>query len=77
MITTVEAFFDGKVFLPSKPIHLKPNTRVKLIFETLISEEEPGSSFLETALSLNLDGPPDWATNLDDYLYGGKLFDEK
>jgi hypothetical protein len=31
----------------------------------------PGS-FLDTALSLRLAGPPDWSDNLDDYLYGDK-----
>jgi hypothetical protein len=28
------------------------------------------SSFLDTALSLNLDGPPDWSARLHEYLYG-------
>ena len=27
-------------------------------------------SFFEAALKMNLDGPPDWSTRLDDYLYG-------
>ena len=27
-------------------------------------------SFLETAESLQLDGPSDWSENLDKYLYG-------
>lgn len=30
---------------------------------------EPYSS-LHVALSMNLDGPPDWSARLDDYLYG-------
>ena len=29
-------------------------------------------SFLDTALSLKLDGPNDWAVNIDTYLYGGE-----
>ena len=32
---------------------------------------KPGS-FLDTALTLRLEGPPDWSENLDDYLYGDK-----
>jgi hypothetical protein len=28
------------------------------------------TSFLQTARSLDLQGPPDWASKLDDYLYG-------
>ncbi len=27
-------------------------------------------SFFETALNMNLDGPPDWSTRFKDYLYG-------
>jgi hypothetical protein len=35
-----------------------------------------GVSFLRTARSLDLDGPPDWAANIDKYLYGGESSDE-
>lgn len=31
-------------------------------------------SFLKVAMSLNLEGPPDWSENLDEYLYHGKKF---
>jgi hypothetical protein len=37
---------------------------------------EPLSS-LDVALSLNLDGPPDWSLNLDKYLYGGDVVDDE
>lgn len=78
MVKTIEAIFDGKAFLPTEPVTLKPNTRVKVIIETLLSDEdEETTSFLQTARSLNLDGPPDWSANLDEYLYGGKIPDEK
>jgi hypothetical protein len=30
-------------------------------------------SFLETARSLNLDGPPDWSSRLEEYLYRARL----
>ena len=68
-ITTIEAIYDGEAFLPTKPIALKPNTRVKIIIETLLPEDETVGSFLATAKSLNLDGPFDWSSNLDSYLY--------
>ena len=29
-------------------------------------------SFLDTARSLNLEGPPDWSDRLEEYLYGTK-----
>jgi hypothetical protein len=33
-------------------------------------------SFLRTARSRDLDGPPDWAVNLDTYLYSEESQDE-
>lgn len=73
MVKTIEAIFDGKSFLPTEPISLKPNTRVKVIIETRPADEEEPVSFLQTARALNLDGPPDWSANLDAYLYGEKV----
>lgn len=64
MTQTIEAVFDGESFFPSAPILLKPNTRVKIIIEPLLSEKEAPSSFLQTAQHLNLDGPSDWSENL-------------
>ena len=29
-------------------------------------------SFLDVAMSLNLQGPPDWSANFEDYLHGDK-----
>jgi hypothetical protein len=69
MSTTVDATFDGDVFRPSGPVPLSPNTQVRLTVEPVISTESP-TSFLQTARELHLQGPPDWATNLDDYLTG-------
>ena len=34
--------------------------------------EQQSESFLRVALSLNLDGPPDWSSRLDNYLRGNK-----
>ncbi len=77
MVKTIEAIFDGEAFLPAEPVSLKPNTRVKIIIETLLADEDEVSSFLQIAQALNLDGPPDWSANLDDYLYGEKSVDDK
>ena len=71
MIKTIEAVFDGKVLHPEDPLTLKPNTRVRITIETLEPIAGESLSFLDTARTLNLDGPPDWAENLDAYLYGG------
>ncbi|MEZ4712499.1 MAG: antitoxin family protein [Caldilineaceae bacterium] len=69
MTMMIEAVYDGKVFLPTGPLTLAPNTRVKISIET--DGGEP-FSFLGVAQSLKLDGPPDWSAKLDEYLYGGK-----
>ena len=67
MMLTIEAVFDGKAFFPVNPLSIKPNTRVKL---SVILEDGKPVSFLDVAQSLRLEGPPDWSTNLDEYLYG-------
>ncbi len=72
MVKTIEAVFDGKVLRPEAPLALEPNTRVRLTIETLEQAVGESPSFLETARALNLEGPPDWASNLDAYLYGGE-----
>ena len=71
MSQTLDAIFDGNVFRPDGPIELEPNTRVRLTIEPAIAPTEQPESFLRVARSLNLDGPPDWSSRLDDYLYGG------
>jgi len=69
MVRTIEAVFDGEVLRPENPLALEPNTRVRITIETVESRTEEATSFLDVALSLNLEGPPDWAANIDTYLY--------
>jgi hypothetical protein len=64
MVETIEAIFDGKVLRPANPLNLEPNTRVRIRVETLEPVTCDSTSFLDTAQSLNLDGPPDWAENI-------------
>lgn len=68
-LETITATFDGKAFLFDKPINLQPNTRVILHIETVEDKPKQKRSFLRTARSLNLDGPPDWSSRLEYYLY--------
>lgn len=68
MNTAIDAFFDGVVFRPVEPVTLKPNMHVRIIVET-VQEPVTLSSFLQTARSLSIDGPPDWSLNLENYLY--------
>ena len=67
MATTIDATYDGHVFRPTEPVSLPANTAVRITIEPI--PDKP-ASFLRTARSLNLEGPPDWASRLDDYLYG-------
>ncbi len=71
MVVTIDAVFDGRVFLPIQPIRLPPNTRVQI---AVTAEEQLAVSFLDVAEALALEGPPDWSLQLDEYLYGGKTF---
>jgi hypothetical protein len=73
MATIVEATYDGTVFRPAEPVSLEPNTLVRLTVEKLPPKSTNVASFLETARSLHLEGPPDWSVNLDKYLYGEGL----
>ena len=72
MSQTLEAIFDGEVLRPAEPIELAPNTRVRITIEPTSEAADESKSFLDTALSLKLEGPSDWSERLDDYLYGGK-----
>jgi predicted DNA-binding antitoxin AbrB/MazE fold protein len=68
---TIQAVYDGAVFRPAEPPELQPDTRVWITIEVAEPSGE-GQSFLRTARSLALEGPSDWAANLDTYLYGEK-----
>lgn len=70
MVTTLDAVYDGTVLRPVEPLTLEPNTRVRITIETELVEQK-STSFLQTARSLELEGPPDWSANFDEYLYGG------
>lgn len=64
MSRVVEAIFDGEVLRPNEPLDLEPNTRVRVTVEKKIANETQGRSFIRTARSLNLDGPPDWSERI-------------
>ena len=71
MSKAVEAIYDGTVFRPTEPIKIKPNTRVLITVKSTPSKA-PKASFINTAMSLNLEGPADWSANLENYLYNKK-----
>ncbi|MBV9211591.1 MAG: antitoxin family protein [Acidobacteria bacterium] len=69
MTKTLEATFDGKVLRPDEPLELAPDTRVKITIETADEPEPEKVSFLQTARTLNLEGPLDWSERFEEYLY--------
>lgn len=78
MEKTVDATFDGEIFRPNEPVDLEPNTRVTLRLAGKKKKKtgKPGS-FLDYLLSVDLDLPPDYASNIDEYLYGGKILSDE
>ena len=55
------------------PLNLKAGTRVRIILERVLPDEEP-KSFLQTAKSLQLQGEPDWSEKIDQYLSEEQVF---
>lgn len=70
MTKTMTATFDGEVLRPDEPVDLEPNTRVRITIEASEPLAEKTLSFLDTAASLNLEGPSDWSERFEEYLYG-------
>jgi hypothetical protein len=69
---TIEAIYDGAVFRPIAPVMLKPNTRVRVTVAKAEGAPAPGLSFLDTASAVSLDGPADWAADIEGYLHPGQ-----
>jgi len=74
MTFSIGATFDGSSFQPDEPPPLRPNARVVLLVEPADEgmDVKPASdvSFFDVAMGLDLDGPPDWSSRIDHYLYG-------
>ncbi len=59
MFQTTDALFDGQNLLPDDPLHLEPNTRVRLTIEVLPAsndstamDHEPTGNYLQAAQEL-------------------------
>jgi hypothetical protein len=72
MVTMMTATFDGTVLRLDEPLELAPNTRVRLTIEPDHEPVPAKCSFLQTASALQIQGPPDWSENLEEYLHGEK-----
>lgn len=61
MDKTLHATFDGHVLRPDEPVPLEPGSRVTITIQPRRDAPVAARSFLRTARSQELDGPPDWS----------------
>ncbi|MFQ4144900.1 hypothetical protein [Chlorogloeopsis sp. ULAP02] len=69
MLQEIEAIFDGTALQLETPLNLAVGTRVRIVVESILPNEQKPKSFLQTAKSLQLQGEPDWSEKVDRYLY--------
>ncbi|MBU4225415.1 MAG: DUF104 domain-containing protein [Chloroflexi bacterium] len=69
---TFEAIYDGKVLRPKKRLEIEPNTSVLVTVKPVKARRASKKSFLEVIESLNVDVPPDWSENIEEYLQAEK-----
>jgi hypothetical protein len=69
MLQEIEAIFDGTALQLETPLNLAVGTRVRIVVESVLPNEQKPKSFLQTAKSLQLEGDPDWSEKVDQYVY--------
>ena len=73
MVTqTFEAIYDGKVLRPKRKLEIKPNTAVMVTVKSVKARRVPKKSFLDVIEKLNVEAPPDWSENIEEYLQAEK-----
>jgi len=81
----IKAAYDGRSFHPDEPVALPPNTRVMLRLRAEPAEPDTDrnplaaadielphihETFADGVRRIRINGPPDWASRADHYLYG-------
>ena len=74
VVQTVEAVYDGKVLRPKTKLEIKPNTSVMVTVKPVKAKRASRKSFLDVVEKLNVDAPPDWSENIEEYLQAEKGF---
>jgi len=78
MVTqTFEAIYDGKVLRPKRKLEIKPNTAVMVTVKSVKAKRIPKKSFLDVIEKLNVEAPPDWSENIEEYLQAEKRAHER
>lgn len=76
MTHLIAATYDGSSLLRlDEPLPLEPNARVMVSVQSTDPGPYEGGrtenvSFFDIALGMDLEGPPDWSSRIDHYLYG-------
>ena len=65
-MNTVQAIYENGVFRPFQDVDLEEGESVELTIN-LSTEKDPASDFSDIAVDM---GIPDYALNIDHYLYG-------
>jgi len=80
-MTTIRAYFDGKMFVPEEPVSLPPNTEVTLHVDTdvapspeLVNDRLKALDALESLAEHSKKGATDWSR---DSIYSGTLDDPR
>lgn len=74
---TVEAIYDGKVLRPKKKLEIKPNTAVIITVKPITTKSGSKKSALDVIEKLNVDAPPDWSENIEEYILAEKRAHER
>ena len=70
MTVTLTGIYDGTSILLDDKVDLEANTPVRITLEPLSATPGLQRGFLDTARTLTISGPTDWATNFEKYLHG-------
>jgi len=72
MLQTIDAIFDGRVLVPQNGFQLIEGKHYKLIIQPVDQAAAPVESAWDLLgqLTGTVEGPADWASEVDHYLYG-------
>jgi len=72
MLQTISAIFDGKVLVPQNGVQLIAGKHYTLIIHPVDQAAVPSESAwdLLSQFTGTVEGPADWASEVDHYLYG-------
>ncbi len=72
MVQTIDVIFDGKALIPQNGVQLIAGKRYKLIIQPFDegAQQEENAWDVLAGLVGTVEGPADWASEIDHYLYG-------